>query len=260
MRQPKWQNRSRSGRHICVPDAETKEFGNHLIAEIKRRWSPPVYFFHCQKGGHIQAIKLHVGKKYFCRADLKSFYSHIKENRIRRHLKRLSFPKGLRSQQEAAYCSTVPHPDQPKVRVLPFGFPQSPILASIALQGSILGAFLEELYQSPSHIVSVYMDDIIISTNSLSSANEAYETLRGKVTRSNFEINTSKCSGVVTDQVEAFNIIADAKGIKLTEKRYMKFKKELINGSISVNKQTGILNYVRSINLKQYEELLQIIS
>ena len=73
---------------------------------------------------------------------------------------------------------------------------------------------------------------------------------------SNFEINTSKCLGVVTDQVEAFNIIADAKGIKLTEKRFMKFKEELRNDSISANKRTGILNYVRSINLKQYEELL----
>lgn len=260
MLKPRWRNRSRSGRHICVPDAETKEFGNRLVAEIRQKWSPPRYFCHWQKGGHVQAIKSHVGRKYFFRADLKAFYSHIRENRIRYRLKRLSLSKGQQYEQEATYCSTVPHPEQPTIRVLPYGFPQSPILASICLQGSILGEFLEKLDQLPSYIVSVYMDDIIVSTNSSSCANEAYEALCEKVTRSNFTINRSKCTGVVADQIEAFNIIADASCIKLTEKRLEKFEGTLRSHSISTKKQNGILNYVRSINLRQYEELLQIVS
>lgn len=259
MRKPHWKNRLHLGKYICVPNAETKEYGNNLVIKIKRKWVPPAYFYHWQRGGHVCAVKLHVGRKYYFRIDLKSFYAHVGETRVYSRLKDLFPSKGHRYAREAAYCSTVPLPDDPTTRALPYGFPQSPILASIALRNSILGKFLGELHQSSSYMISVYMDDMIVSTNSLPRANEAYEALCSKVTRSNFAINTSKCTGVVADQIEAFNIIADAKGIKLTEKRLSKFKETLRGNSISINKRTGILNYVRSINLRQYEELLQTV-
>ena len=260
MRKPHWKNRLHSGKCICVPNAETKEYGNNLVIRIKRKWAPPAYFYHWQRGGHVCAVKLHVGRKYYFRIDLKSFYAHVGEARVYNRLKDLFPSKGHKYARKAAYCSTVPLPDDPTTRALPYGFPQSPILASISMQNSILGKFLGELYQSPSYVISVYMDDIIVSTNSSSCANEAYETLREKVTRSNFAINTSKCTGVVAGQIEAFNIIADARGIKLTEKRLAKFKEALRNPNITINKQTGILNYVRSINPKQYGKLLQVVS
>ena len=268
MRKPYWTYRLPSGKPIYVPNSKTKEYGNNLIARIKSKWSPPPYFYHWQKGGHINAARLHVGRKYYFHVDLKSFYSHIRAARICNCLKDLFLSerhkytptyKRYKYPREAAYCSTVPLPDNPAVRMLPFGFPQSPILASICLQDSILGEFLRELHLSPSYIVTVYMDDITVSTNSLSCANEAYEALCEKVTQSNFAINIDKCTGVEADQIEAFNIIAGARGIKLTEKRFTEFKEILKDPGISINKRTGILNYVRSINLKQYEELLQTV-
>ena len=257
MRKPHWRNRLHSGKLICVPNAETKEYSNNLVAKIKRKWAPPAYFYHWQRGGHVCAVKLHVGRKYYFHIDLRSFYSHVGETRVYSRLKDLFPSKGRKYARKAAYCSTVPLPGKPTARALPYGFPQSPILASICLQTSILGRSLEELYQSPSYMVSVYMDDIIVSTNSSSCANEAYEGLLEKVTRSNFAINMSKCTGVVAGQIEAFNIIADAGGIKLTEDRLAKFKRALKSPIITIDKLTGVLNYVRSINLKQYEELLQ---
>ena len=260
MLKPHWKNRLYSGKYICVPNAETKEYGNNLAIKIKRKWAPPAYFYHWQRGGHVCAVKLHVGRKYHFHIDLKSFYAHVGKTRVYSRLKDLFPSRGHKYAREAAYCSTVPLPDSPTTRALPYGFPQSPILASISLQYSILGKFLGELHQSPSYMVSVYMDDMIVSTNSLPRANEAYETLCEKVTRSNFAINTDKCTGVVADQIEAFNIIADAKGIKLTEERLAKFKEALRNPNITINKQTGILNYVRSINSKQYGKLLPVVS
>lgn len=270
MRKPYWTNRRRrhSDKLICIPNAETKEYGNNLVVRIKSKWSPPPYFYHWQKGGHINAARLHVGRKYYFHVDLRSFYSHVRVARIHRHLKDLFLPnqhkytpksKRYRCLREAAYCSTVPLPDNPAVRALPFGFPQSPILASICLQDSILGEFLRELHLSPTYIVTVYMDDIIVSTDSWSCANEAYETLCEKVTRSNFAINTDKCTGVEAGQIKAFNIIVGARDIELTDRRLEKFKETLRSHSISINKRTGILNYVRSINLKQYRELLQTV-
>ena len=60
--------------------------------------------------------------------------------------------------------STVKHPADKNRAMLPYGFVQSPTLASLALFDSRLGGYLEQLKKIKYVVVSVYMDDIIVST------------------------------------------------------------------------------------------------
>jgi hypothetical protein len=75
---------------------------------------------------------------------LKAFFSHDEALRI-------------------ATASTVRHPDDNARRILPYGFIQSPLLASLVLHESTLGKYLDALHRDERFVVAVYMEDIIIS-------------------------------------------------------------------------------------------------
>ena len=64
-----------------------------------------------------------------------------------------------------ANASTVRPPDDEKRYMLPYGFVQSPILASLALGESRLGKRLCTIAELPQTAVSVYVDDIIVSNS-----------------------------------------------------------------------------------------------
>ena len=80
--------------------------------------------------------------------------------------------------------STVVWPNHtPKAYILPYGFVQSVIIASFCLHKSALGRYLNKLGGS-GFKVSVYMDDIIVSTSlPIEQAEAALEELKSKATR-----------------------------------------------------------------------------
>lgn len=76
---------------------------------------------------------------------------------------------------------------------LPYGFVQSPILATLVLMHSGAGAFLRGL---PDNVTaSVYMDDIALSSDDLEAIQAAYAGLRQALQGSNFTINENKAQG-----------------------------------------------------------------
>ena len=219
------------------------------------KWPVPSYYGHLNRGGHVRAISRHVGNQYFVRADLKSFYSQITRNRVTRELRRWYGYEGAR---EIAINSTVILPGTgTPVRALPFGFIQSPMLASICLNFSALGRLLGEFNQTTEISVTVYMDDIIISTTDFALAKDAYSRLLDRVSRSGFILNQEKTTGVV-QAVEAFNIVVDSGKAKLSDNRMEQFRQAL-SAAPSQNQILGILGYVKSVNVEQHDYLQKLL-
>ena len=76
--------------------------------------------------------------------------------------------------------------------VLPYGFVQSPILATLVLMESGVGALLRQLDAEGVVTVSVYMDDITLSSDDLGSLEAAFEALSQSLTGANFEVSLDK--------------------------------------------------------------------
>jgi hypothetical protein len=142
-----------------VPSDEGRKIGQELKRKVERRFSPPSFYYHLRDGGHVAAIHAHRSKKYFARVDIENFFYSISRNRVARALRQLD----LAGSERYAKWSTVKNPYSNPSYSLPYGFIQSPILASIVLAQSPLGACLTEIAERV--LVSVYMDDIAISGN-----------------------------------------------------------------------------------------------
>ena len=137
---------------------------------------------------------------------------------------------------------------------LPYGFIQSPLLASIALDKSELGNCLRRLH-SRSVLVSVYVDDIIVSANSDNSVAQAISEIRSAARKSGFPINEAKSSGP-SNSLHAFNIDFSAHNMRIADERFETMRgKVLMNGAGPVSQ--AVLGYVLSINKLQAEEMLK---
>lgn len=186
------------GKPVFVPSEDGRKIGRDLKRKVERRFDPPAYFFHLRDGGHVAAIHTHRSRRYFARVDIENFFYGVSRNRIIRALRALDLP----GTERYAKWSTVKNPFGAPSYALPYGFVQSPILASLVLAQSPLGVFLGEL--SKFVTVSVYVDDIAISGNNRRVLERAYKKVRRKVLESNLKINEAKCAAPGLE-VELFN-------------------------------------------------------
>lgn len=172
---------------VFVPTDETVQNGIAIKKTIKEKWQPPEYFYHLAKGGHVKALHQHLNNKYFIHLDIKDFFGSINRSRITRCIKEIAPYERAR---EIAIESTVRHPEFPTQKfILPFGFVQSPIIASICLSKSALGRHLHHLSKKKEFDVSVYMDDIILSSNSPADLSEQLKLLETAAIRSGLPLN-----------------------------------------------------------------------
>lgn len=231
---------------MFVPDEDTKNFGRALSHEIRSKWNPPPYYVHLSSQGHVRALRQQSTDTYFARLDLKSFFGSIKKNRITRNLNALLSDHV--AARQAAVMSTVPDPMAESGYVLPFGFVQSPLIASLCLSTSKLGRALAELDGSIRKLV--YVDDILISTSSPIEALElAYNALRDAATASGFVINEEKSRPPASNSV-VFNIEISQESIALTQERLTKFA-ETICATSNANAVRSIVSYVASVSAEQ---------
>lgn len=150
---------------VFVPTKETIANGLKVKKLIEDIWPIPNHYYHLRRGGHIQALMKHLKNRYFIHLDIQNFFGQINRSRITRSLKEhIPYNRA----REIAIESTVRLPDSPTIKyILPFGFVQSPIIASMCLKKSALGRHLSRLESQKDFIVSVYMDDILVSSNNL---------------------------------------------------------------------------------------------
>lgn len=190
--------RNRKRKWVFVPSERGREIGRKLKKLTGAAFRPDEFYFHLQKGGHVAALHLHRRQRYFARIDLENFFYGIGRNRVARALQHLGVARG----EYYARWSTVRNPFMQPTYSVPYGFVQSPILASLVMSQCELGGELRSVASGIS--VSVYMDDIAISGNNCSALERAFRRIRRAAKESNFSINENK-SAYPGNAIELFN-------------------------------------------------------
>lgn len=209
------------GKCVFVPTPECNRKAARLLewaADIEL----PSYFFHYRSGGHVKALHQHLENTHFFRIDLKNFFYSIARNRVSRVLRQFNFPRNAR---DFAEWSTVrnPYPDGPRY-VLPIGFKQSPLLASLALYRSAVASAIETALDR-GVFVSVYFDDLIGSSSDIEELRIAYKGILDACVQANLVANTDKLIEPAL-AIVAFNCDLTHGKANVTADRIKKFEVE----------------------------------
>lgn len=239
------------GKWVFVPTDESLAEGQRIKNAIEHKWQPPTYYFHLRSGGHVAALHSHTSSQFFLRLDIQDFFGSVNRSRVTRCLKKIF---GYADARFMANASTVNHPGNEKKVMLPYGFVQSPILASLALYNSALGSCLEHLSTRHQIHVSVYMDDIILSSKSREKLARAMLQIEKAATKSRFDFHPEKTEGPAPI-VTAFNIELAQGDLSITPTRLLQFI-DAYRASDSGFQRDGIAGYVNSVNPLQVAELL----
>jgi Reverse transcriptase (RNA-dependent DNA polymerase) len=251
----KWSTRFelKPGRWVFVPSAATVALGKEIKRAVQMHWTAPAYFYHLQAGGHVAALKAHLGSTSFLRVDIEDFFGSINKTRVTRCLKtRFSYAKA----RTWANGSTVriPH-EEPARYIVPFGFVPSPIIASLCLDDSALGSALRKLAASGDATVSVYVDDIIISADEQQKCESALDSLKAAAAKAQFVLHATKQQGP-GPSISAFNVELAHSSLDVTPARLADFAASIPTASGS--KRAGIIGYVASVNEVQGDQLSKL--
>lgn len=239
---------------VFVPNKETIENGIIIKKLLESHWTSPVFYYHLRDGGHVKALKSHIKDNFFVHLDIQSFFGSINKSRVTRCLKKFCSYQDAR---DIAIASTVRLPESvEKKYILPFGFVQSPVIASLCLQQSRLGKYLNELYNQNGISVSVYMDDIIISGNNSRDLQVILEKTKNISERSKFTLNPDKEEGP-SKRITAFNIELSHQLLRISDSRFESFCIDYAMTE-NENKRNGILGYILSVNQEQANKISEI--
>lgn len=196
----------------------------------------------------MAALRCHEARAFFLRADLDDFFGRVNRSRVTRCLKGW-YPYA--EAREMASESVTRRPSSFEF-VLPYGFVQSPILASLALDRSKLGAYLRRAHANPALDVSLYMDDIVISSDDENLLAGVAGELETTSVAASFPLSTSKKQGPASC-VSAFNIEISHRSMLVTSDRMIAFHRAFASGSSATRE--GIVSYVASVNRTQAASL-----
>jgi hypothetical protein len=201
---------------VFVPTDRARRIANELMPLVKAKVKFEPHYYHFTKGAHVAALHAHRGHRYFARIDLKNFFYSIGRNRVKAALKEI----GVASAEHYAKWSTVRNPYQAPRYSLPYGFPQSPLLATLVLHLSALGTSIANL--PPDILQSVYLDDIAVSGDDLATLTDAFEKLKAAVAAANFTLNDDKVREPA-EQIDLFNCDLSRGISSVTDKRVAAF-------------------------------------
>lgn len=244
-----WHNRFeiKKDKWVYEPTDVARNEGYSILEAVKCKWTPPEYFYHFQDGGHVSAIKIHLNHHYFCKLDVKDFFSSVSRSRVTRTLKEF-FP--YETARRFAKISTVKHLiNNQHSHSLPLGFVQSPLLATLCLNKSSFGACIDACSTKEGIEISVYMDDIILSSDSIELLDTWYQKLKESAISSKFNLNEKKEVKQAL-QITAFNIDISFNQMTITQQRFMELL-NLYRNSQSEPQRNGIGGYVGSVNKVQ---------
>lgn len=186
---------------------------------------------------------------FFARLDIKSFFDNVTRSKVYRALRRLGFSH--RRSWGWTFQSVVSKPGLSGFS-LPFGFVQSPILASIVLDHSQLGITLRH---AGNVRVSVYVDDILLSCCDETELAAYVDALHQAAAASGFALN-SGAKQQLGREVEVFNLTLAQGAMQITDARMQQF--ESVERSESLLREHAIVAYAASINPTQAEALRKV--
>lgn len=204
-------------KQIFVPTDQCVRKGRRIVRFFSKFKFPP-YFYHYHPGGHVAALHAHASNRLFFKIDIKDFYYSIPRMRVARALRSHGYPGA----KTLAMWSTVRIPrGGGHVHVLPIGFVQSPLLASLVLMKSPVARAIERA-QASGVTISVYMDDFIGSHDDQAKLEAAYADIRDASIASGFVPNPEKLvppSAAIT----AFNCDLTFGNANVTAERIAKY-------------------------------------
>jgi hypothetical protein len=176
-----------NGHRVFVPSASSRQAGATVRADVARRWRVPNHFYHLRPGGHVTALRTHLHNRSFATLDISGFFDSVTRSKIHRALLRIGFrhPEAWDIAQECTVEKTRRHRDFS----LPYGFVQSPVLASVALDRSALGRAMVKLAQSNQMRLTCYVDDLVLSALEEEPVESGRLTLIRAAEQSGFIIN-----------------------------------------------------------------------
>lgn len=177
------------GKWIFVPNERCERKGRRIIDHFSKRVEFPDFFYHYRSGGHIAALHAHLNNKLFFKIDVQNFYYSIARDRVTRAMRSWGFS----GSKTLAMWSCVKNPlDVAKPRyVLPIGFVQSPLLASLVLMKSPVVEAIERSIAN-GVCISVYFDDFIGSHNDEAVLQTAYVDIQEACVKANLIPNPQK--------------------------------------------------------------------
>jgi hypothetical protein len=206
------------GKWIYKPKKGCDRRGQQVIAFIECCVKFPEYFYHFRSGGHVAALHEHLKNRFFFKIDIQNVFYSIARNRVHRALAKC----GMRGAPTFAVWSTVrsPYPRGPKY-VLPIGFRQSPHIASLVLMHSPVVTTIED-ERAKGVLISVYLDDIIGSSEDEEALKAAYDAIKVACVTANLTPNPAKLVEP-NPKVVAFNCDLTNGAAEVTVERIAKF-------------------------------------
>jgi hypothetical protein len=160
------------GKTVFVPNARSIRKGRSIL-KFFSDFDFPDYFYHYKSGGHVAALHAHLGNRLFFKIDIQNFYYSIARMRVTRALRTWGYPGA----NTLAKWSCVANPFPGPKHVLPIGFVQSPLLASLVLMKSPVACAIERAIKN-GVCISVYLDDFVGSHSDFSILEAAYNDIR----------------------------------------------------------------------------------
>lgn len=244
----KWSSKfaKKPGKWIFVPTPYAVKKGKEIKRAVEKSWKPPLYYFHLRSGGHVEALRSHFEHNNFLRIDIKDFFGSINRTRVTRCLKdRFSYAVARSYANE----STVKDPVTANRTVVPFGFVQSQIISAVCLSQSALGVCLDKLALNPAIALTVYVDDIIVSTSDSALLDQVLKDIQAAAEKAHFVLNANKQEGPAA-AIKAFNIVLTKGSMEIEADRFKQFE-EALKTATSENQRAGIKSYVASVNAGQ---------
>ncbi|CNJ97586.1 reverse transcriptase domain-containing protein [Yersinia enterocolitica] len=249
---PRWINKFEIKPNVWVyePSEACREEGAEILRFINRKWKIPTYYYHLRRGGHVEALRVHIENDWFVSLDIKEFFQSTSRSRVTRTLRNfLPYEKA----RIIAKVSTVSNFTNDKFsHFIPFGYVQSPLLATICLHYSSFGQLIKELSRCEDVKLSVYMDDIILSSSSLELLERTKTLLEESASRSHYKLNTLKVQGPA-ERITAFNIDLSHQSMVISPKRLLSFLVDFNSPDSDNLKREGIRSYIYSVNSEQAE-------
>ena len=193
----------------------------------------------------MAAARLHESSAAIVRLDIDRFFDHVTRTKIARALRAIGFPAD--EAFEAARLSTVRKPGHAGYSA-PFGFVQSPLLASLVLDRSALGRSLRRI-KSAGALLSVYVDDILLSSDSAATTQAFLAEVQVAANASGLPLNLAKSQLQPGPAAEAFNLHIGNGMLRVNGLRMTKFSSDAYYAS--AEQLEGYAYYLNSVNHNQ---------
>ncbi|EGK6000049.1 reverse transcriptase [Escherichia coli] len=229
---------------VYVPSVEARKVGGKILQAVRNKWIPPLYFYHLRTGGHLKAARLHLKSDFFAVVDIKQFFQSTSRSRITRDLK--SYFTYSQAREISTFSTVRNLSHSPHKHVLPFGFVQSPILATLCLDKSYFGSLLRRLNKHHDLKLSVFMDDVIISSNDLAQLQAAYDEALVAMRKSGYQANMSKTQAP-SSKISVFNLTLSKGVMKVTSQKMSDFLIDFYSSNYEPHR-IGVKNYVEAVN------------